>query len=87
MGAFADSSCSFFLQRKLNAELYSAFRDELCFRYAKAMYFANELDTPKAVNMRSQCSKLKGFSQTLDSFPSMWPTRESSITKRASRRA
>ncbi|KAI9232909.1 hypothetical protein MVEG_07583 [Podila verticillata NRRL 6337] len=73
--------------RKLNAELYSAFRDELCFRYAKAMYFANELGTPKAANMRSQCSKLKGFSQTLDSFPSMWPTRESSVAKRASRRA
>ncbi|KAG0344791.1 hypothetical protein BG004_004175 [Podila humilis] len=73
--------------RKLNAELYTAFRDELCFRYAKAMYFANELDTPKAVNMKSQCSKLKGFTQTLESFPTMWKTRPAvGVGKRSSGR-
>ncbi|ORZ10662.1 glycosyl-transferase for dystroglycan-domain-containing protein [Lobosporangium transversale] len=61
--------------RKLNAELYAAFRDELCFRYAKSMYLANELSTKKANNMRSQCSALKGFKAALDSFPQMWPTK------------
>ncbi|KAG0373235.1 hypothetical protein BGX24_011964 [Mortierella sp. AD032] len=60
--------------RKLNAELYGAFRDELCFRYAKAMYFANELDKPKAHNMRTQCSSLKGFDAALRAFPQMWKT-------------
>jgi len=55
--------------------LYAAFRDELCFRYAKAMYFANELDTPKANNMKAQCSKLKGFNDALKDFPQMWKTR------------
>ncbi|KAG0231385.1 hypothetical protein BGW42_000281 [Actinomortierella wolfii] len=59
--------------RKLNADLYTAFRDELCFRYAKAMYFANELDTPKAANLKSQCGKLKGFTAAIASFPQMWP--------------
>ncbi|KAG0056728.1 hypothetical protein BGZ83_003697 [Gryganskiella cystojenkinii] len=61
--------------RKLNAELYAAFRDELCFRYAKAMYFANELDTRKADNMKSQCAKLKGFNDALKEFPVMWKTK------------
>ncbi|KAG0368005.1 glycosyl-transferase for dystroglycan-domain-containing protein [Gamsiella multidivaricata] len=60
--------------RKLNGELYTAFRDELCFRYARAMYFANELDTRKAANMKSQCSNLKGFKAALEAFPQMWPT-------------
>ncbi|KAI8594626.1 glycosyl-transferase for dystroglycan-domain-containing protein, partial [Dissophora ornata] len=60
--------------RKLNAELYAAFRDELCFRYARAMYFADELDSPKAANMKSQCSTLKGFKAALEDFPKMWPT-------------
>ncbi|KAF9342585.1 hypothetical protein BGX34_007932, partial [Mortierella sp. NVP85] len=73
--------------RKLNAELYAAFRDELCFRYAKAMYIANELGTPKATNMKSQCNALKGFKAALEAFPIMWPTTNpppssSSFTKR-----
>ncbi|KAF9396478.1 hypothetical protein BGX21_009502 [Mortierella sp. AD011] len=60
--------------RKLNGELYAAFRDELCYRYARAMYFADELSTKKANNMKSQCSTLKGFKAALDEFPKMWPT-------------
>ncbi|KAG0004265.1 hypothetical protein BGZ65_000687 [Modicella reniformis] len=66
--------------RKLNAELYAAFRDELCFRYAKAMYFANELGTSKAVNMKAQCSTLKGFKSALDAFSLMWPTNPPPVT-------
>ncbi|KAG0280597.1 hypothetical protein BGZ96_001513, partial [Linnemannia gamsii] len=65
--------------RKLNAELYAAFRDELCFRYAKAMYFANELNTPKARNMKTQCSSLKGFDAALKAFPQMWKTQPPKI--------
>ncbi|KAF9437552.1 hypothetical protein BGZ76_000260 [Entomortierella beljakovae] len=60
--------------RKLNAELYTAFRDELCYRYARSMYFANELNTKKADNMKSQCTDLKGFKAAFDDFPRMWPT-------------
>jgi len=56
----------------LNGELYSAFRDELCLRYAKSMYLANELDTPKAENMKQQCKQLKGFEAALIEFPQMW---------------
>ncbi|KAF9957228.1 hypothetical protein BGZ70_009594 [Mortierella alpina] len=61
--------------RKLNAELYTAFRDELCLRYAKAMYFANQLGTPKARNMETECSNLKGFKAALEAFPQMWKTK------------
>ncbi|KAF9578729.1 hypothetical protein BGW38_005335 [Lunasporangiospora selenospora] len=68
--------------RKLNAELYGAFRDELCLRYAKAMYFANELDQPKADNMRTQCSKLKGFTEALESFPTWWKTTDPAISSK-----
>ncbi|KAG0333603.1 hypothetical protein BG000_009026 [Podila horticola] len=58
--------------RKLNGELYSAFRDELCLRYAKSMYLANELHTHKADNLMSQCKQLKGFEDALKEFPRMW---------------
>ncbi|KAG0092554.1 hypothetical protein BGZ92_009451 [Podila epicladia] len=58
--------------RKLNGELYSAFRDELCLRYAKSMYMANELYTHKAENLMSQCKQLKGFEDALKEFPRMW---------------
>ncbi|KAG0251087.1 hypothetical protein BG011_007863 [Mortierella polycephala] len=61
--------------RKLNAELYAAFRDELCFRYAKSMYFSNQLGSLKSANMRSQCSNLRGFKDALEEFPQMWKTK------------
>ncbi|KAG0097686.1 hypothetical protein BGZ93_002167 [Podila epicladia] len=61
-----------FFGRKLNGELYSAFRDELCLRYAKSMYMANELYTHKAENLMSQCKQLKGFEDALKEFPRMW---------------
>ncbi|KAF9915970.1 hypothetical protein FBU30_001609, partial [Linnemannia zychae] len=65
--------------RKLNAELYTAFRDELCFWYAKSMYFANELNTPKARNMKTQYSTLKEFDAALKAFPQMWKTQPPAI--------
>ncbi|GAA5978472.1 hypothetical protein JCM11641_007958 [Rhodosporidiobolus odoratus] len=49
-------------ERRYNRKLYTDFREELCFRYLNL--FLDQMDSPKAKNLATECKKIKGFSTT-----------------------
>jgi hypothetical protein len=48
-------------QRKYNKKLYDNFREEVCLRYSRMMIANNLWSTPRADNVKAECSKIKGF--------------------------
>ncbi|KAL1914991.1 uncharacterized protein VTP21DRAFT_7696 [Calcarisporiella thermophila] len=48
-------------ERKYNRKLYDNFREEVCLRYMRAFMASGEWDTPRADNLKAECSKIKGF--------------------------
>jgi len=55
-------------ERKYNKKLYDHFREEVCFRYARAFVASGEWNMPKADNVRKECSKIRGFKQAIKHF-------------------
>ncbi|KAJ8657548.1 hypothetical protein O0I10_006850 [Lichtheimia ornata] len=53
-------------ERQYNRKLYTFYREEICVRYARKMKANGEWDTSKADNLKKECSKISGFSKTLD---------------------
>ncbi|KAG1054387.1 hypothetical protein G6F43_003604 [Rhizopus delemar] len=50
-------------ERKYNKRLYDYFREEICLRYARLMISAGLWETSTADNLRSECTKIKGFKE------------------------
>ncbi|KAG1148935.1 hypothetical protein G6F37_011515 [Rhizopus arrhizus] len=50
-------------ERKYNKRLYDYFREEVCLRYARLMISAGLWETSTADNLRSECTKIKGFKE------------------------
>ncbi|KAG2178767.1 hypothetical protein INT43_001613 [Umbelopsis isabellina] len=48
-------------ERKYNKKLYDNFREEVCLRYSRMMIANNLWSTPRADNVKAECSKIKGF--------------------------
>lgn len=59
------------MERKYNKKLYDHFREELCFRYARNFINSGIWTTSVTDNLKSECSKIRGFNQAIKYFSSV----------------
>ncbi|KAF7726329.1 hypothetical protein EC973_008909 [Apophysomyces ossiformis] len=52
-------------ERKYNRRLYNNFREEVCIRYARQFMVEGAWESPKAQNLKDECSKLPKFRSSL----------------------
>ncbi|CAO3662579.1 unnamed protein product [Rhizopus microsporus] len=52
-------------ERSFNRKLYTHFREELCLRYARQFIATGEWNTSRADNLKTECQKIRGFTDTI----------------------